>query len=364
MFKTQQQQHRGHRDDIKVRLLTHKTRDQQIELIENQMKVILDRLERDEEYDINDGSHTIEDIFDDIKHDGTLQRMFEASGIPYTNENIAERLDAANLSRVTAIANPVAFAPRVLAPHPIASFFGRVAEDDIDTQLRREKEERQQQRIDKYRGYLRSIQGGDTFANKVHTLSTGICSKFASCFRGRGGFGRIKKTKNVRRKNKSHRIQSGGCTDRQKGIAAQIRTFTHGDLREELNNIVHSGDSVSAKSHYPSNPYIDLSNSFDSKAEDVINRAIKFIKENEHINYKNKKKILNGIFQFNTMTNANATTINNKSTTSLSSQVTPKKTFKDAMTANRMTTNAPIRRSRTSRRGRSRTSRRSRRSRS
>ena len=34
--------------------------------------------------------------------------------------------------------------------------------------------------------------------------------------------------------------QSGGCTDRQKGIAAQIRTFTHGDLREELNNIVHS----------------------------------------------------------------------------------------------------------------------------
>ena len=153
----------------------------------------------------------------------------------------------------------------------------------------------------------------------------------------------------------------GGCTDRQKGIAAQIRTFTHGDLREELNNIVHSGDSVSAKSHYPSNPYIDLSNSFDSKAEDVINRAIKFIKENEHINYKNKKKILNGISQFNTITNATSTI--NKSTTSLSSQVTPKKTFKDAMTANRMTTNAPISRSRTSRRGRSRTSRRSRRSR-
>ena len=154
--------------------------------------------------------------------------------------------------------------------------------------------------------------------------------------------------------------QSGGCTDRQKGIAAQIRTFTHGDLREELNNIVHSGDSISAKSHHPSNPYIDLSNSFDSKVEDVLNRAIKFIKENEHISYKNKKKILNGISQFNTMTNANATTFNNKSTTSLSSQVTPKKTFKDAMTANRMTTNAPIRRSRRSRRGRSRRSRRGR----
>ena len=154
--------------------------------------------------------------------------------------------------------------------------------------------------------------------------------------------------------------KSGGCTDRQKGIAAQIRTFTHGDLREELNSIVHSGDSISAKSHHPSNPYIDLSNSFDSKVEDVLNRAIKFIKENEHISYKNKKKILNGISQFNTMTNANATTFNNKSTTSLSSQVTPKKTFKDAMTANRMTTNAPIRRSRRSRRGRSRRSRRGR----
>lgn len=350
MFTTQQQQNRDHRDDVRISLLQNQNPVQQREGIEKHIKVILDRLERDEKYDINDGSHDIEDIFDRVKSDGTLQRMFEASGIPYTNENIAERLDAANLRRVTAIANPVTFPPRVLAPHPIASFFGRVAEDDLDTQVRREMEERQQQRIDKYKGYLRSIQDGDTFATKVHTLSTGICSKFGSCFRG--GFGRIKKTKNVRRKNKSHRIQSGGCTDRQKGIAAQIRTFTQGELREELNSIVHSGDSISAKSHYPSNPYIDLSNSFDSKAEDVINRAIKFIKENEHISYKNKKKILNGISQFNTITNATSTI--NKSTTSLSNQVTPKKTFKDAITANRMTTNAPIRRSRTSRRGRSR----------
>ena len=362
MFKTQEQQHRDHRDDVRVRLLRqYTTPTKQREAIEEYIKVKLDRLERGN-YDINDdsASHDIEDIFDNIK-DGTLQRMFEGSGIPYTNENIAERLDAANLSRVTAIANPVTvtFPPRVLAPNPVESFFGRAVEDDLDTQVRREREERQQQRIDKYKGYLRSIQGGDTFATKVHTLPTGVCSKIGCILQG-GGFGRIKKTKNVRRKNKSHGIQSGGCTDRQKGIAAQIRTYTHGDLREELNNIVHSGDSISAKSHYPSNPYIDLSNSFDTKAEDVINRAIKFIKENEHISYKNKKKILNGISQFNTMTNANATTFNNKSTTSLSSQVTPKKTFKDAMTANRMTTNAPIRRSRRSRRGRSRTSRRSR----
>lgn len=152
----------------------------------------------------------------------------------------------------------------------------------------------------------------------------------------------------------------GGCTDRQKGIAAQIRTFTHGDLRDELNNIVHSGDGSSAKSHHPSNNYIDLSNNFDSKAEDVLKKAIDFIKDNERISYKHKKKILNGIVNFNSTTNA--TTMNNKSITT-STRVTPRKTFKDATSAHRMTTNATVkfRRSRRnrSRRNRSRTSRRS-----
>ena len=79
--------------------------------------------------------------------------------------------------------------------------------------------------------------------------------------------------------------QSGGCTDRQKGIAAQIRTFTNGELREELNKIVHSGDSVSAKTHHPSNEYIDLSNNFDSDAEAEINKGIEFIKNSDK-NYK------------------------------------------------------------------------------
>ena len=154
----------------------------------------------------------------------------------------------------------------------------------------------------------------------------------------------------------------GGCTDRQKGIAAQIRTFIHGDLRDELNNIVHSGDSITAKSHHPSNHYIDLSNSFDLKVENVLNKAIDFIKDNEHISYKNKKKILNGIVQFNSTTNSrtNATTMSNKSITT-STRVTPRKTFKDiTATKTRMTPNASVkfRRSRTIRR--SRTSRRSR----
>jgi len=160
--------------------------------------------------------------------------------------------------------------------------------------------------------------------------------------------------------------QSGGCTDRQKGIAAQIRTFTNGDLREELNKIVHSGDGNSAKSHHPSNEYIDLSNSYDSKAEDVINRAIEFIKDNDKIGYKHKKKILNGIVQLNSKTNA--TTMYNKPTTTLS-RVTPRKTFKDATNAHIMTTNATVKyrrnqRSRSRSRNRRNRSRRSRRSRS
>lgn len=157
------------------------------------------------------------------------------------------------------------------------------------------------------------------------------------------------------------KIYKGGCTDRQKGIAAQIRTFTHGDLRDELNNIVHSGDSISAKSHHPSNHYIDLSNNFDSKAENILKKAIDFIKDNEHISYKNKKKILNGIVIFNSTTNA--TTMHNKPTIT-STRVTPRKSFKDATNTNRMTTNASVkfRRSRRnrSRRNRSRRNRKSR----
>ena len=158
------------------------------------------------------------------------------------------------------------------------------------------------------------------------------------------------------------KIKQGGCTDRQKGIAAQIRTFTNSELREELNKIVHSGDSVSAKTHHPSNEYIDLSNNFDSKAEDVINRGIDFIKNSDNIKYKQKNKILNGIVQLHSKTNA--TTMYNKPTTTLS-RVTPRKSFKDiTSTKTRITPNASVK-SRRSRRSRNRNRRsRSRKSRS
>ena len=303
-------------------------------MIEEYILLVLDELEQQEGFDINDPSHDVMTVINKIKnaHNKAFQRMFRGGPVyqrDYNNRYIADRLDAANLKRVTKRKTP--------PTRPYWSFGSPPPNPEV------EKNER----------YFQLIQRGNTFRSKVDVLPEKSC-----CVLQGGKYGKDKKTKNIRCKNKSHRIQLGGCTDRQKGIAAQIRTYTQGELREELNSIVHSGDSISAKSHHPSNPYIDLSNSFDSKAEDVINRAISFIKENEHISYKNKKKILNGISQFNTMTNATSTM--NKSTTSLSSQVTPKKTFKDAITANRMTTIAPVRRSRTSRRGRSRTSRRGR----
>ena len=154
------------------------------------------------------------------------------------------------------------------------------------------------------------------------------------------------------------KIKQGGCTDRQKGIAAQIRTFTNSELREELNKIVHSGDSSSSKTHHPSNEYIDLSNNFDSKAEDVINRGIDFIKNSDNIKYKQKNKILNGVVQLNSKTNA--TTMYNKPTTL--SRVTPRKSFLTA-TKSRTTPNETTVKSRRSRRSRSR-NRKSRRNRS
>jgi len=155
--------------------------------------------------------------------------------------------------------------------------------------------------------------------------------------------------------------KSGGCTDRQKGIAAQIRTFTNSELREDLNKIVHSGDSVSAKTHHPSNKYIDLSNNFDSDAEDVINRGIDFIKNSDK-NYKQKNKILNGVMQLRSKTNA--TTMHNQPMTTLS-RVTPRKSFKDITAIKtRITPNETTVKSRRSRRSRNRSRNRNRKSRS
>ena len=301
--------------------------------MEEYISLVLDELEEQEGFDVNDPSHDVMTVISKIKnaHDRAFKRMFRGGPMyerDYNNRYIADRLDAANLKRVTERKTP--------PPTSFWSFGSPPPNPEV------EKNER----------YFQQIQAGNTFRSKVDALPEKLC-----CFNKGGKYGKHKKTKKAG--------QSGGCTDRQKGIAAQIRTFTHGDLREELNNIVHSGDGNHAKSHHPSNDYIDLSNNYDSKAEDVLNKAIDFIKDNDKVGYKHKKKILNGIVQLNSKTNA--TTTYNKLTTL--SRVTPRKTFKDAINAHRMTTNATVksRRSRTSR-SRSRTrrnrSRRNRRSRS
>jgi len=154
--------------------------------------------------------------------------------------------------------------------------------------------------------------------------------------------------------------QSGGSSERQKGIAAQLRTFTHGNLRDELNSIVHSGDNYSSKSNHPSNEYIDLSNNYDPKAESVLKEAVDFIKNNDKFSYKQKMKILKGVVHMNT----NTITNENKQVTLKTLRVTPRKTFKDMIitkTLTRSRTRANRRsRTRTNRRSRTRTNRRSR----
>ena len=126
----------------------------------------------------------------------------------------------------------------------------------------------------------------------------------------------------------------------------------------KLNNIVHSGDNYSSKSHHPSNEYIDLSNNYDPKAESVLKEAVDFIKNNDKFGYKQKMKILKGVVQLNTITSAS------KQPTLKTLRVTPRKTFKDMIitkTLTRSRTRANRRsRTRANRRSRTRTNRRSR----
>lgn len=63
--------------------------------------------------------------------------------------------------------------------------------------------------------------------------------------------------------------QSGGASTYQKGQAAELRTYTNGKVRKQLNQIVHSGDKKPKKG----NKFIDPTNSYDPKAQKVINKA-------------------------------------------------------------------------------------------
>ena len=69
----------------------------------------------------------------------------------------------------------------------------------------------------------------------------------------------------------------GGSSYEQKGIAAQLRPSTphNSVLRKKLNEIVHSGDFYESKDL---NSFLNLDNDFDSQAEEILNEAVDYIK--------------------------------------------------------------------------------------
>lgn len=62
------------------------------------------------------------------------------------------------------------------------------------------------------------------------------------------------------------------ASDSQKGEAAELRYGVPHPLRTDLSQIIHSGDRFGPWADTP-NPYRDLSNSYDPKAEAVLVKA-------------------------------------------------------------------------------------------
>ena len=105
---------------------------------------------------------------------------------------------------------------------------------------------------------------------------------------------------NVKKRNSKHkRYIIGGSSYEQKGIAAQLRASTphNSVLRKKLNEIVHSGDFYESKDR---NGFLNLENDFDSQAEEILNEAVDYIKNQKDLNTKIKKRVLNGILPIQT----------------------------------------------------------------
>ena len=64
-----------------------------------------------------------------------------------------------------------------------------------------------------------------------------------------------------------------GADFKQKGRAAELRTYVWGEMRQALNEIVHSGD-VKPRAE---NKFKDPKNLYDPKAQAVINAAEKVL---------------------------------------------------------------------------------------
>jgi hypothetical protein len=66
----------------------------------------------------------------------------------------------------------------------------------------------------------------------------------------------------------------GGATALQKGLSAEMRSYTRPPLQHELNQIIHSNDAPHTKFGQTPNAYRDFTNSFDPKAQRAIDRSI------------------------------------------------------------------------------------------
>lgn len=138
-----------------------------------------------------------------------------------------------------------------------------------------------------------------------------------------------KKNKNTSKKKyvrTRHRSQHylGGSSFEQKGVAAQLRpSIPHSSaLRKKLNEIVHSGDFYESKER---NGFLNLDNDFDPQAQNVLNEAVDYIKNNKDLNVKIKKRVLQGIAPISMPSSATTTRGYHKTSTKRMRTRTPTK---------------------------------------
>lgn len=67
---------------------------------------------------------------------------------------------------------------------------------------------------------------------------------------------------------------AGGATALQKGLSAELRSYTKQPLQQELNQIIHSNDAPSSRYGQIPNAYRNYANQYDAKAQKQIDRAI------------------------------------------------------------------------------------------
>ncbi len=119
--------------------------------------------------------------------------------------------------------------------------------------------------------------------------------------------------KNHNRKHSSDHKYLGGSSFEQKGVAAQLRPSipSNSALRKKLNEIVHSGDFYESKER---NGFLNLDNEFDSEAQNVLNEAVDYIKNNKDLNLRIKKRVLQGIIPITTSSTLTKTNYDKTST--------------------------------------------------